>query len=366
MKNPNGLGTVIKLSGKRRKPYAAVITVGWIQYYDDNGFPKGSPKQKRKYLGYYEKRYDALLALNKYAKMHENNSNEVLVIQEETSLKTLENGLKRYAPTFEQCYKEIIKLKENELSDSSLTNYRICFEHCKKIHSKRIDELTYKDLQLVMNEYSKQGKTKGSLKLMKNTMTMIFNYAVKMGYISSNIAQFVEYKATKENKEKRALSSDEIKIIDSHKELRSHDIVMILIYSGMRIQELLRVKPEDYHDTYIVGGEKTENGKNRIIPIHPYIHDMLYKFIHINHSVAYDTYKNIIRRDIEKYEINAFTSHECRHTFVSLANKYNIDLYALKKIVGHSTTDITERVYTHIEIETLCKEIRKIPNPNNL
>ena len=29
MKNPNGFGSVYKLSGKRRKPYIAVITVGY-------------------------------------------------------------------------------------------------------------------------------------------------------------------------------------------------------------------------------------------------------------------------------------------------------------------------------------------------
>ena len=39
MRNPNGYGSVVKLSGKRRKPFAVRITIGW----DNNG------KQKYKY-----------------------------------------------------------------------------------------------------------------------------------------------------------------------------------------------------------------------------------------------------------------------------------------------------------------------------
>ena len=57
MKNPNGYGSVIKLSGKRRRPFAARITIS----YDDNG------KQTYKYLGYYETRKEALQELSLYS-----------------------------------------------------------------------------------------------------------------------------------------------------------------------------------------------------------------------------------------------------------------------------------------------------------
>lgn len=100
MKKPNGLGTVIKLSGNRRKPYAAVVTMGWVQNYDDNGYPKGNPKQQRKYIGYYEKRRDAILALNEYAKSHDNDSNSVQLVEgkatkESNQEKTLSSETKK-------------------------------------------------------------------------------------------------------------------------------------------------------------------------------------------------------------------------------------------------------------------------------
>ena len=59
MKNPNGFGTVIKMSGKRRKPWRAIKTIG----YD---YETG--KQKRATIGYYETRKEALEELISYNK----------------------------------------------------------------------------------------------------------------------------------------------------------------------------------------------------------------------------------------------------------------------------------------------------------
>ena len=56
MKNPNGYGSGYKLSGNRRRPWTARVTVGWT----DDG------KQKYKNIGYYEERSDAMIALAQY------------------------------------------------------------------------------------------------------------------------------------------------------------------------------------------------------------------------------------------------------------------------------------------------------------
>lgn len=43
-----------------------------------------------------------------------------------------------------------------------------------------------------------------------------------------------------------------------------------------------------------------------------------------------------------------------------LSKKYNVDEYAIKYIVGHAITDITEKVYTKREFDWLRSEIEKI------
>lgn len=58
MKNPNGYGSVFKLSGKRRKPFGVRITARWDE----------DVKQLYKYIGYYTTRPEAMIALADYNK----------------------------------------------------------------------------------------------------------------------------------------------------------------------------------------------------------------------------------------------------------------------------------------------------------
>lgn len=53
MRNPNGYGSVVKLSGNRRKPFFARKTVG----FNDKGHPIYEP------IGYYAERKEAMMAL---------------------------------------------------------------------------------------------------------------------------------------------------------------------------------------------------------------------------------------------------------------------------------------------------------------
>lgn len=46
--------------------------------------------------------------------------------------------------------------------------------------------------------------------------------------------------------------------------------------------------------------------------------------------------------------------------FITQAKKYGVDEFAIKYIVGHAITDITEKVYTKREIGWLKTEIEKI------
>ena len=50
--------------------------------------------------------------------------------------------------------------------------------------------------------------------------------------------------------------------------------------------------------------------------------------------------------------------HDTRHTTVSLLAKANVNQTIIKRIVGHSgARDLTERVYTHFDIQQLLDAI---------
>lgn len=52
--------------------------------------------------------------------------------------------------------------------------------------------------------------------------------------------------------------------------------------------------------------------------------------------------------------------HDGRKHFVTKAKNYHVDEYAIKYIVGHKITDITEKTYTKRELSWLKEEIEKI------
>lgn len=57
-------------------------------------------------------------------------------------------------------------------------------------------------------------------------------------------------------------------------------MILVGCYSGFRPGELIRLKISDIdiNNGYIKGGIKTANGKNRIVPIHPLINDIIIKY----------------------------------------------------------------------------------------
>jgi integrase len=77
--------------------------------------------------------------------------------------------------------------------------------------------------------------------------------------------------------------------------------------------------------------------------------------------MEYYQYSNRFAEIIESLGLNPkHRPHDCRVTFVTLAKKYNVDEYAIKRMVGHAISDITEQVYTHRDLDWFISEIEKI------
>ena len=55
------------------------------------------------------------------------------------------------------------------------------------------------------------------------------------------------------------------------------------------------------------------------------------------------------------------TPHSCRHTCISMLADAHVDQTIIKKIVGHSgAMTLTERVYTHLDVQELVQAINLI------
>ena len=132
--------------------------------------------------------------------------------------------------------------------------------------------------------------------------------------------------------------------------------------------------------SFIVG-MKTEDGIERVVPIHPKIQPLVLKKYkeaeelgreYLINCIEAGMYRNDLKLTYDKYlrrfikirdklQLNPLhRPHDPRKHFVTMAKKYNVDEYAIKYLVGHSISDITEKVYTKRELNWLQDEIEKI------
>lgn len=316
----NGEGSVIKLSGKRKKPYACRVTVG----FTDEG------KQKFKYVGYYENKKDAKDALNKY-----------LINPYNLEKLTTEVVFEKWATT-------------SKFTEDVLKNYK------RVIDKSGLAKKVFKDISLMQLEEAARELTPAMQKRYKAAWKNLYLYAMKHDLVNKDLASLMEldkYKA----KERDAITPADIKKI-----LRDDDVIpKLLLYTGMRIDELLSIETEnvDLEKRIMVGGLKTEAGKNRKIPIHkdilPIIEELYnkgYKYLLTNGKGRKIQYNNYLKEWHTDEVRTQYTPHYTRHTFVSRAIKLNLDRSVLQKIVGHANQDVTAH-YTHLDNEQLLNFI---------
>lgn len=387
MKNPNGYGTVKKLSGNRRRPYAAYITTKYemghsrkdISFLKDilpkelyaqveaecNSYYQKEQrgKQVQKCIGYYEKRSDALVALADYNKSP--------------------YDLDKRTITFQQVY-EIFKAEKIEkMKPGARASYEGAYKKCGSLYNMRMHEIVTTHMQNVVNEYA--DKSKSTQNNLLKLFHAIYKIADKNNFVEKDYSKFVEITSEKESKEKKPFTREEVQVVwdnlewvykserkNALSDVALMDSVVIMLYTGMRISELLELKAEDIHleERWIdLRGTKTAAAR-RIVPVHKKIIPLIKRRIVLN-STGYIFRNNKDKKiDYNGYLTSFFepmcdafsmrhTPHECRHSFATYAAASRMNPILVKKIIGHSAQDLTQDTYTHAMIEDLVAEIDK-------
>lgn len=345
MKLPNNYGCVFKLSGKRRRPYAVRVKIG----------DKNNGSAIYKYLGYFEKAQDAHTFLAKY---HE-------------GLVTPANQLKTDI-LFRQVFDEWIAEHERYKSVSKMTHesYLMAFNQLKELHDKRFALLRLPDLQKQIDRL--EGKSDSTIQKPITLLHFMYQYAMRQEYVEKDYSQYIIRVSAKEKQQfHKAFSHAEIKALwnDGSPDAR---LILVYIYTGLRATELLEVERANVHldESYLVGGKKTDAGKNRIIPLHKKILPIVRKLYNSSTGkylveedgkpVSYMHFKDYHMNPLMKRLGMQHTLHDTRHTCASLTKEFECDDLYRKLILGHHVDSLTDRVYTHVEIARLVMEINKV------
>ena len=322
MRQPNGYGSISKLSGTRRKPWMVRITTGFSTDFDLQ-----RTKQIQKVLGYYETRKEAMQALAAY---HDNPFD-----------------LEAAKITFRQCYEEAKK----GFTKARAHNYRSAFRFLEPIADLPIGSIKAAQMQKCVDSCQTTQQRD-----IKTVCRKTFEYALQNDIVDRNPALYVHSNTVDATIERDVFTPDQIRDMVEHSDGRYEKMALILLYTGMRTKELLDLNPEDVDlDQRMINIRIAKNKSSvRSIPIHDAILAHISDFIKEPKHCCYESFNHNI---MAKY---GRRPHDCRHTFTTRMRECGCDLLVLQILLGHTPQTITERIYTHVSMEELKDAINAL------
>lgn len=366
-KLPNGYGSIKKLSGNRRNPFAVyppateLIAPGQyapvkaICYVDD--YMKGFSVLTAYHAGTYYPGFERTLNRLK------GNPDELLADYNQAFRKDTEVSQEKL-PTFAEVYERFYNYKYvdsgKKYSEASLYSTRAAFKNCSAIHDRTFAELRHDDLQSVLDDCDLKHS---SLELILSLLHQMYAFAEIYELAEKDYSAHLQIKKEEDDEHGVPFTDEELKTLWDNKDDEVIEMILIMCYSGFRIKAYKTLKV-DLKKKYFQGGVKTAAGKDRIVPIHSGICDLVKRRIRRSSSllnISTSAFRSSMYEALNRIGIEKHTPHDCRHTFSRLCEKYGVNENDRKRMMGHSFTgDITNSVYGHRDLEDLREEIEKI------
>ena len=259
--------------------------------------------------------------------------------------------------------------EKRNISYSAKRGHYIAYNRLGELANVPVNKIKALHLQHWMDNIELKPGTKNKIKI---TMSQVFDHAIQNDIVVKNYAKFIKIEE-KVEKTGAVFTDDEIKILWEHSDDEIARIFLILIYTGMRIGELLDMNADNIHfeESYMIGGSKTEAGKNRVIPIHKKVLPLVKTQLGNNrwlvqnsrgNAVHYANLSPLAHEYLGKLEMS-HKFHDARKTAVSLMHSSGIPMETIRVIVGHSGKGVTDTVYLYKDAKELVDVINTMEIP---
>lgn len=348
MRRANGTGSVVKLSGNRRRPY--VVRVSYRDKY-------GALKQQS--LSYHAKAAEAQAALDAY--------NRDAAIGSAPAPD-------RLAMTVGEVYEAWSGREYPRLGPASVSSHRAAWSRVGRYADQKMRSVTLDMWQAVLDEDEERGCSQSLVNNDAQLIKALCKYAMMRDIIGKDYSKYLDIPSMNPKRKKGALTEAQMEQLTAMaaQGVPWADTVLILCYTGFRISEFLELSPAAYHadGDYLQGGKKTDAGRDRIIPVHPKIKPYLTSWLGRDGEtiitrdggpVSDTWYRSVAWPPIvQALGTPQATPHWCRHTFATRLHAAGVDPITVKWLMGHSTrSDITMR-YTHDSLAVLRAAIDKL------
>lgn len=349
MKRANGTGSIIhRKDKKRRLPFSV---------YLDGGCDPDTFRRRRIFLGSFATHREAQNYLEQYR--------QGVVVQ----------------PTNETQLREVWELYTDDqkaLGKTVPPNYYSAWKnHIEpKLGSVAMSQIKTMHMQNVINNC----KGPGSQRHVKAVFYNLYRYALANDVVMKDYSASLKVQDKEVSTMHKPFTMEELGQLWQRVNEDNVKIILIQTYTGMRMSELSGIRMENVHlkERYMVGGLKTAAGKNRTIPIADCILPLVQHFYTISLFARYDylimpdnargirsLHGRVDMGKIYRKAFPAHTTHDARHTFVTMCEDAGIRPATIKKIVGH-TGGVTEDIYTHKSIDQLLEAVNSLPHGPNL
>ena len=316
-----------------------------VTVYDAEGNAKQAP------VGYAPTKTEALILLAQY------NNSPWEIDREKVTLAVL--------------YQRWLKIKAPKLGTSTQSSLKSAFKHCSKYYGLKYRSLKAYQMQDCIDSCGKGYSTQWAI---KNLFGHLDRFAFEMNIIDKMYSQITTAPPIPDTK-REPFTVEQVDALWKIADQEWTDTVLIYIYTGFRLTELLNMKTEQVNtdEKYLQGGVKTASGKSRIVPIHsriwPYIEKRIqqgdpYLFSYQGKKLSQSKYYEFWNSVMEKIGANK-TPHEARHTFETNLDNAGGNRKCIDLLMGHVSKDTGNRVYNHKTLEELRAAVELIKTPEN-
>ena len=350
MRLPNGFGSISEVKDHYiRKPFYVRVS----NKKGENGKPIYESLKPVAYFKTYNEAYAALVEYHK-------------------------NPYDLKQVTLNELYEKWLETKSKEISKARIKTIVAAWSYTSSLWNLEVNNLKSYTIKLYLedqNIVNRKGITPSATTKVsiKQVLDMVLDYGVEVGVANINesrkvkLPKYIRKEATTTNKEHIIYTDEEINILWNNTDDDIVKMILIQCYSGWRPSELCNLLIENINldEDLMIGGMKTDNGKDRTVPIHQNIKPLIESLYNQNNetlcNLSYDAYRYRFTTTLKRLQLNPeHRLHDARKHFITLAKKHNLNEYAIKRIVGQSIRDLTERVYTERDTEWLKQEMSKI------
>lgn len=260
--------------------------------------------------------------------------------------------------------------------------------------SANLSDIKQKDVQSFLN--SKSTYSYSSLQKLRTILSGIFEYAIANDYCHKNPVKGTQLsrKSTDRTGEKKAYTYQQaLEVISLAQNIKNGTDIIVLLKTGLRRSELLALqwKNVDMEKRIIhVRESVSETGSGleihpckseksiRDIPFDDELHAIFSKMQRSGFVIEGQNGKNMsphnwsykryavanqkIQKEAEMTGISLplLNPHEMRHTFGSILYERGADIVTISKLMGHSSIEITVKLYVHDSLKRKMEAIQKL------